>query len=43
MSRHSPEVFDKIISEIRQVVEALDQDTVMVPYTTRIWMARKKN
>ena len=41
--RQSPEVFDKIISEIRQVVEALDQDTVMVPYTTRIWMARKKN
>lgn len=40
--RQSPEVFEKIVSEIRQVVEALHQETVMVPYTTRIWMARKK-
>lgn len=41
--RQSPEVFDKIIGEIRQVVESLGQETVTVPYTTRIWMARKKN
>lgn len=40
--RQSPEVFDKIIAEIRQVVESLHQDKVTVPYTTRIWMARKK-
>lgn len=41
--RQSPEVFEKIVSEIRRVVEALHQETVTVPYTTRIWMARKKN
>lgn len=39
--RQSPEVFEKIVSEIRQVVEALHQETITVPYTTRIWMARK--
>lgn len=40
--RQSPEVFEKIVGEIRQTVEALHQDTIMVPYTTRIWMAQKK-
>jgi len=40
--RQSPEVFEKIIAEIRQVVEGLHQETIMVPYTTRIWMAQKK-
>lgn len=40
--RQSPEVFEKIIAEIRQVVEQLHQKTIMVPYTTRIWMAQKK-
>lgn len=40
--RQSPEVFEKIVAEIRQVVEALHQETISVPYTTRIWMARKK-
>lgn len=40
--RQSPEVFEKIVSEIRKMVEALHQETIMVPYTTRIWMARKK-
>lgn len=39
--RQSPEVFEKIVSEIRQTVEALHQETIMVPYTTRIWMAQK--
>lgn len=39
--RQSPEVFEKIVAEIRQVVEALHQETITVPYTTRIWMARK--
>ena len=40
--RQSPEVFEKIVGEIRQTVEALHRDTIMVPYTTRIWMAQKK-
>lgn len=40
--RQSPEVFEKIIGEIRAVVEGLRQETVAVPYTTRIWMAQKK-
>ena len=39
--RQSPEVFEKIIAEIRQAVEQLHQDTIMVPYITRIWMAQK--
>ena len=38
--RQSPEVFNKIVSEIREVVEGLHQETIMVPYTTRIWMAK---
>ncbi|MDE6590444.1 MAG: methyltransferase domain-containing protein [Oscillospiraceae bacterium] len=41
--RQSPKVFEKIVSEIRQVVEALQQETITVPYTTRIWMAQKKS
>ncbi len=40
--RQSPEVFEKIIAEIRQVIEHLHQETIVVPYTTRIWMAQKK-
>lgn len=40
--RQSPEVFEKIIEEIRQVVESIGQDMVTVPYTTRIWMAQKR-
>lgn len=40
--RQSPEVFEKIIAEIRQTVEELHQETIMVPYTTRIWMAQKR-
>lgn len=41
--RQSPEVFEKIVSEIRRVVEALHQEMITVPYTTRIWMARRKH
>ena len=41
--RQSPEVFEKIIAEIRQAVEQLNQETIMVPYTTRIWMAQKND
>ena len=40
--RQSPDVFEQIIAEIRQVVEQLNQETITVPYTTRIWMAQKK-
>lgn len=40
--RQSPEIFEKIVGEIRGVVEKLHQDEVVVPYTTRIWMARTK-
>lgn len=40
--RQSPEMFETIIAEIRETVESLHQDTIIVPYTTRIWMARKK-
>ena len=40
--RQSPEVFDTIICEIRDLVHSLHQETIMVPYTTRIWMAQTK-
>lgn len=40
--RQSPEVFERIIGEIRGTVESLHQETIAVPYTTRIWMAQKK-
>ena len=40
--RQSPEVFNKIIYEIREVVEGLHQKKIVVPYTTRIWMAQAK-
>ncbi len=40
--RQSPEVFDKIIGEIRKVIEELHSDTVDMPYTTRIYMAQVK-
>ena len=38
--RQSPEVFDKIIAEIRELVHGLNQKIITVPYTTRIWMAQ---
>lgn len=40
--RQSPDVFEKIIGDIREVVQNLHQETIAVPYTTRIWMAQKK-
>lgn len=40
--RQSPAIFDKIVSEIRGVVESKHQETIVVPYTTRIWMAQVK-
>lgn len=38
--RQKPEVFEKIIADIRSVVEALGKEVIEVPYTTRIWMAQ---
>ncbi len=40
--RQSPHVFQKIISEITELLTDLHQPTVTVPYTTRIWMAQTK-
>jgi len=40
--RQAPALFEKIVGEIRMTVEALHQETVTVPYTTRIWMAQVK-
>ena len=40
--RQAPSLFEKIVGEIRRVVESLHQDIVAVPYTTRIWMAQTK-
>lgn len=40
--RQAPVLFEKIVGEIREVVEGLHQDTITVPYTTRIWMAQAK-
>ena len=40
--RQAPALFEKIVGEIRDVVASLHQDTVAVPYITRIWMAQVK-
>lgn len=40
--RQSPEVFNKIITEISDYIHGLHQETIAVPYTTRIWMAQSK-
>lgn len=40
--RQSPEVFQKIIENIRKLVEGLHQEMIAVPYTTRIWTAQKQ-
>jgi len=40
--RQAPALFEKIVGEIREVVEGLHQEMVAVPYTTRIWMAQAK-
>lgn len=40
--RQAPVLFEKIVSEIREVVKGLHQDTVTIPYTTRVWMAQTK-
>lgn len=38
--RQQPEVFDKIMEEIRSYVKANHGETMIVPYTTRIWIAK---
>lgn len=40
--RQSQEVFDKINKEIRAYVESCQKEYLIVPYTTRIWIARSK-
>ena len=40
--RQSKEVFDKINREIRAYVESYQKEYIVVPYTTRIWIARSK-
>lgn len=42
VQRQSKELFHKINSEIRELVLEKKQPVVKVPYTTRIWMAQKK-
>ncbi len=38
--RQSPEKFNLINEEIKKLVESVGTESVKVPYTTRIWMAR---
>lgn len=40
VQRQSKDKFDEIIAEIRGIVETKRQDSILVPYTTRIWMAQ---
>ena len=40
--RQSPEKFELINKEIRELVEGQCGEYIEVPYTTRIWMAQKK-
>ena len=40
--RQSPEIFDKINREIRELVESYQQEYIVVPYTTRIWISQTK-
>lgn len=41
--RQSPNIFEAINSDIRTAVEKVGQKYIDIPYTTRIWMAQKKN
>lgn len=40
--RQSPEVFNKIINSIEQLILSKNEEYIEVPYTTRIWMAQAK-
>lgn len=40
--RQSKDKFDAINKEIRELIESKGKEYMEVPYTTRIWMARKK-
>ncbi len=40
--RQAKEKFDVINKEIREFIESKGKEYIEVPYTTRIWMARKK-
>ncbi len=41
--RQSPELFNSIINQISALIHKSYQDTVDVPYTTRVYFARKKD
>lgn len=42
VQRQSPEKFELINKEIRNLIESKGQVYIIVPYTTRIWMAQNK-
>lgn len=42
VQRQSEDKFQLIIGEIRKLIEAEGKEYIKVPYTTRIWMARKR-
>ncbi len=42
VARQAKGKFDLINQKIRETVEALGQEYIMVPYTTRVWMAQLK-
>lgn len=42
VQRQSEDKFNLIIGEIRKLIEAEGKEYIKVPYTTRIWMARKR-
>ena len=42
VARQAKDKFDLIIEEIRTAVESLGEEYIIVPYTTRIWMAKLK-
>lgn len=40
--RQSKEIFNKITEEIDEFIMSLNKDTIAVPYTTKIWVAKVK-
>ena len=42
LQRQAKEKFAAIIGQIGEFLVGLNTETIMIPYTTRVWMARKK-